>query len=163
MKKLVFGLIATVVFGFAGNAFCVEKKENRKSNELIKQPISTLDGSISTTWTIGRKSKNCHRFGICKLEKVTITIAEGDVPNSDGDFYGKVSNNGKKQIELVVDSNNIERIKKAFGGESLILEEDFTIDDVDLLKQLGLDKYTLKSGTYNFEYDKVTSKYRLVL
>ena len=161
MKKFIFGIFATVLlstFAFAINPIVNEisiEKQSKKEVQQIKE--------VSTTWTIGRKSRNCHRIGICKLEKVKITIAEGDVPDNGGDYYCKVSNNGSGQLKLVVDSNNMEIIKKGFGGEYLILEEDFTIEDADLLKELGLESYTIKTGTYDFQYDKETSKYSLVL
>ncbi len=146
MKKLVFGLIATVIlssFSFA----------------------QTAKFGIGTTWEIGRKSRNCDGFGICRLKEVVIHIGEtgADDPGKTN-FHSDVYINPKTGLlDIKIDDFNMNKIKAYFGDNLLILEEDCVIDDQNLLDSLSVKGYTLKKGIYKFVLNKETSLYETSL
>ncbi len=100
MKKNIF--LSIVIFTF----FVTSCSENQDSNidflnsKSKKEPELNIDFTISgktsenklfgigTTWTIGRRSLNCRRLGICKLESVTIIIKKSNNINN-----GKLNEN----------------------------------------------------------------------
>lgn len=109
-------------------------------------------GHIKAKWRLGRKSKNCFGFGICKLdevkakiERVEITIYEN---KSLGSYLVKEDN---ETIRLEINKEYLQKINDEFGGDFLILEEDFTLDRDDCNFIEISNDFTLKAGTYNFE------------
>lgn len=146
MKNLLFSLIAILTL----------------SNVSFGQ---TSKFGIGTTWAIGRKSKNCDGLGICKLTHVTIHIGDdGSDDSGKGIFHSDVLINPKTGLlDLKIDDFNMNKIKSVFGDTILTLEEDFIVDDQELLNSLGVKNYTLKKGTYKFTFNKETSLYEMSL
>ncbi|WP_295203783.1 hypothetical protein [uncultured Chryseobacterium sp.] len=108
-------------------------------------------GSVTTVWTIGRKSRECGGIGICKLTKVKVKIE-----SIEATVYGnRMFAAGVKVVDpnrfiLQVDEENMLDIVKEFGGKHLILEEDLTIS-AESAEELGLsENFIIKKGIYDF-------------
>jgi hypothetical protein len=142
MKKMVFGLIASVMLSVSGNANEILNLQNlsieTKNSEQPKVPIN-----ISIEF--GRVSRDCNGWGICKMN---ISIDLESAFKATNDINGN----------LILETNNvgIEQIKKHFGSSSIIvIEEDFKLSD-ETCKSLDLNVgYIIKSGKYSI---KNTSK-----
>jgi len=129
---------------------------------VTSNPIG--EGSVEVTFKIGRKSKGCTGIGICKIEKVKVIIKDIKFRQQSDDTLVKAkltSVNGK--MVLSVDKENLEIVKKHFKDVQLIMEEAFDIDDIDILKDLSIDKFSIKEGIYKFEYNSKNSSYDLHL
>jgi hypothetical protein len=130
MKKLVFGLIATVMFGFVGSATCIEL--NIPSVQKISK-LDCLKVSIHINW--GRVSKGCSGFGICG---VTIDI-------EDKAFSGSTQNGS---FVLEMNDLGLKSVQSSFGSNTIIIEEDFVLSN-EVCKSLGLKQgYKVKTGKY---------------
>jgi hypothetical protein len=132
MKKLVFGLIATVMFGFVGSANCVEMNTPsiQKSSKLDYVKVS-----IQIDW--GRVSRGCKGFGICD---VTIVI---DIENKT--FSGSAQNGS---FVLEMNDTGLKSVQSSFESNTIIIEEDFVLSN-EVCKSLGLKQgYIVKTGKY---------------
>ena len=68
MKKLVFGLIATVVFGSL--SYGQEKLDGPDFDKDVKvvNPVYSSEGKVKIiTITLGRESRHCHGWGACDI------------------------------------------------------------------------------------------------
>lgn len=119
-------------------------------------------GSVTTTWTIGRKSQDCFSLGICKLKKIKVKYLGVEATiYGNRMFSGEVKKIDVNNFVLQVDEENMRDIVKEFGGKYLILEEDFIIEKIDS-EELGLsDNFTIESGTYGFIKNEINSLYEL--
>lgn len=150
MKKLVFGLIATVL-----------TMNLSLASENLNYPA---DGSVEVTLKIGRKSRGCLGIGICKVEKVKIKIENISLRQQSEDkiIKIKISNVGDKLL-FSFDKENSKIIEENFKGYQLTLEEDYTVDDLDVLKDLSKDKIVIKKGVYKLNYNSKNNNYELYL
>ncbi|PJX23293.1 hypothetical protein CAP47_06185 [Psychroflexus sp. S27] len=119
--------------------------------ELLDYQEKVNSGHVKTVWRIGRKSRNCFRIGICKLDKVEVKIERVKITvyedKSIGTYLIKEDN---QTIRLEVDKDYMQKIRDEFGGDFLKLEEDFVLDDDDCDKLEISKGFTFKAGTYDF-------------
>ena len=134
MKKLVFGLIATVMLSATSFAQETTPKEN--------PPLIEFE--------FGRKSKNCGGIGVCKF-KINLTVENAVT------LITALARNGK--IQAVMSPTFYKNNAKAFPNGYLVLEEDYKID-LETTRRLGVaDNYTIKTGKYLVVFDKSTNTY----
>jgi hypothetical protein len=146
MKKLALGLIAIIFLSFGS------------------QSVYSQKGSVEVTFEIGRKSKGCEGFGICKVTKVKIKIEEISLKSRTNTktFNGTISSvKGKLLLSINKDEANI--VKEYFNGIQLIIEEEYLVDDREVLKDLGVSNITVGVGTYNFKFNENNQTYELFL
>lgn len=135
MKKLVFGLIAIVMFSFVGNSTpCLNlESETSIESELTEKPKIPITISID----FGRKSKGCTGFGVCKI----------DISLDLEDVFQAVSN-GMGGVDVSFGEKGMNIIKQTFNGSAVIIEEDYVLSD-NVCEKLEIQKgYTLKAGKY---------------
>jgi hypothetical protein len=133
MKKLFFGLLAMVMFGFVGNA-----KQLHEPIKLHGNHISPERATLVIHLEFGRVSQNCRGFGICDFD--------ADILITRGPFTGGADSNGN--LVLYINAEGIKKIISYFGSEKIVLEENYTLDD-KACKDLGLRSgYTIRTGTY---------------
>jgi hypothetical protein len=155
MKKLLFGLIAIVMFG---------------AESIAQNSVKVV---VSCTIQIGRNSTgDCSRFGLCtEKTKVVIKI---DVPayiNSrtmpgsfdrsgllDADFKCVIANIDSKLI-MYIDKDNMDAIKNYIKSDTFPIEEDYVFND----ESTGLRNHVSKAGIYKFNYDQLQKVYYLSL
>jgi hypothetical protein len=150
MKKVIFGLIATVLMISLSTA------------SEINNPIA--DGSVEVTLKIGRKSRGCAGFGICKVEKVKVVIKNLSLRQQSEEKLVKAklsSINGK--IILSVDEENLNIVKENFKDMQLVIEESYEIEDAEILKELSVERISIKEGVYKFTQNVKNSNYELYL
>lgn len=140
MKKLLFGFVAVVAFGLNVNAKEVVSAEKLVEKETLVSTKSEGDDllkiSIHIEW--GRVSRNCDGFGLCKTDI--------DIEFQFNDFFANVTKAGNLNLEVT--KSGLESITKKFGGNTIIIEEDYLIPS-DVCKQIGLrEGYTVKAGKY---------------
>ena len=135
MKKLLFGLIATVLFSATGNA-----QKGGSENTASKIHIE-----------FGRVSKNCGGFGICVF---TIDITIDELINIINAFRTK-DNGIKLNFTKEFYKLNESMLKSGY----LTLEEDFTIDEKTSLELGFTESKTLKSGRYSVKFDSSSNTY----
>lgn len=106
MKKLLFGLIATVMFGFVGNA------QSRVTIPLSRNTLSNnVSGKIKIHLEIGRPRHDCLGIWICKG---TVDVELGRVTeNAMFQFDSK----NKKAILYIQNSGETDVSKMIFEGE----------------------------------------------
>jgi hypothetical protein len=137
MKKILFGVIATVFFGLSANA---QKTSSDSQNQTSRIHIE-----------FGRVSKDCGGFGICKF---TIDLEIEDVLAIISAFR---TGDGGVNLNLTKDfyNKNEKHLKTGF----LILEEDFVIEKNTSLKLGFKDSKTLKKGRYPVKFDTKSNTY----
>jgi hypothetical protein len=104
----------------------------KKEPELFKD-FNLIDGSnidyakkdvgVEVTLSIGRKSKKCRKIGICKVEKVKITIKKST--DLDNLTFNVQEINGEKYLTLALTSalNSTEFDTNFYVDEDIIDEE----------------------------------------
>jgi hypothetical protein len=142
MKKMVFGLIATVMLSVSGNANEILNLQDVSIETQVSEQPKNI---IKITIEFGRASRGCEGWGVCKMD---IDIDFGSA------FKATTDNNGN----LILETNNvgIDQIKKHFGSSTtIVIEEDFKLSD-EICKSLDINAgYIIKSGKYSI---KNTSK-----
>jgi hypothetical protein len=120
-----------------------------------KNEIDRVKVIIKIDW--GRKSQNCESgFGICS---VSVEVDLG-IDLSNISFRGGADANGKLQLDIT--TRGMESIRKQFGSDVIILEEDFRLSD-EMCKTLELRLgYTIKAGRYR-PVKTTTGEYTVVL
>lgn len=151
MKKLVFGLIATVMFGLNADAKTNLPLDNSTANTItdVSDQTKVDDGKIKLTISIdwGRKSRDCRGFGICAV----VVDIDFEIDPIEILFKGTSNDEGRLVLELT--SKGLENIKKTFGSDTIVIEEDFRLSDQDC-KNLELKAgYTIKAGKYQVKQD----------
>jgi hypothetical protein len=135
MKKLVFGLIATVMFGLVGNAQNGNTEPNLKSVQFSEPTVfnsSKIKVSIDVDW--GRVSKGCTGWGICGgTITITFKTVEGFIFENNPEVTGLDTKNVLAfEISNSIDSNL---------NMDLVIDKDVTLNVMDT-------KVLLKAGTY---------------
>lgn len=102
-----------------------------KSNAAVAPPFP-----IKITITIGRASKKCARFGICKITLGTVSANERTV-NAELSTAG----DGKLQLRLLA--------KAPEEGKTLFVDEDIPLSS-EIAQKLGLRNATIRKGQYAF-------------
>ncbi|MFV8366900.1 hypothetical protein [Flavobacterium sp. XS1P27] len=116
------------------------------------------DIGIGTTWDIGRRSRNCGGFGLCRCSSVTFEYSQR-VKTKENSFNSIVSLNAENKLLSRVDQMSERIINKYFGGSQIIVEEDFVIEDPEILKKLHLESYIIKKGVYKLKFNSKTKIY----
>ena len=116
------------------------------------------DVGIGTTWDIGRKSKSCGGFGLCKCTSITFEYSQR-VALKKNAFNATININAENVLLSRIDQMHERIINKYFGGSQIILEEDFVIEDPEVLKKLHIESYTIKKGIYKLKYNKKIKMY----
>lgn len=136
MKKLILGLIATVMF--AGTSYAQKTEVKTEGRPLIE-------------FEFGRKSKNCGGFGICILR---INIS----PELGAEIIQALLLPGGV-LKVAMPPKFYKDHASAFQNGYLVVEEDYVIDR-ETTKAIGLkDNYTIKTGKYKVEFDKNSNTY----
>lgn len=139
MKKMVFGLIATIMMSVSGNA---NEVKNHTIDELKIKTVETLKARINIDITWGRKSKKCQGFGICDVD-VSIEIDENKMTGV---------NNGNGVFALEFNDTQLTILKKHFNSSEIItISEDFILSD-NVCEKLELKRgYIIKKGEYSIK------------
>ncbi len=153
MKKLVlvlFVIISSLQLNANTRGIYQQNNNHVSTFNDERRPIK-----ISVVLDIGRKSRNCRGFGICK---VTITIELKGNQNLDfNEVNGILTNETKGKVTLVVPydkTNKSKFVKETLSKEYFLVEEDFVMPD-DVLKKLELTgKYVIKKGKYKINRTK---------
>ncbi len=152
MKKLLFGLIASVVLGFTANA------------------QNSVKVTVGCSIEIGRNSTgDCSRFGLCTSKtKWVIKIEQPFYVNQrvmagfkrDGltikEFNSIFTINNEK-LFMYVDQENLDAIKNFLRADDFIIEEDFVFNNTEA----NIKNYVIKAGTYQFKFDNQQKLYYL--
>lgn len=144
MKKILFGLIATVFFGLSGFASDLSLNKSLNSDPILKIKEKTkVRITLDVDW--GRKSKGCTGFGVCDVD-IVIEVDEFRTGFS-------ASNNGSFTLEF--DDKGLKSIYEHFKSDSTLkLEENYVLSD-KVCKALELKSgYTLKKGNYKIQKTK---------
>jgi len=154
MKKRIalLGITSLLIFGCSGN----EAFDNSASNVLdVSTSQSKLEKSvkpfIQITLDIGRKSRKCLGFGVCRA-----SVKIGAERRS---FVGNVKIINPNKFILYVDEENMSKIVNGYGEQHLILEEDFTLDYEEIVTLNLAENFTIGEGIYQFIQDPETSLY----
>lgn len=139
MKKMLFGLIATVMLSVSGNA---NETKSHSIDEIKIKKVETLKTKIKIDITWGRKSKACQGFGICDVD-VSIEIEENEI-------FGL--NNGNGVFTLEFNDTQLMTLKKHFGTtEKITISEDYILSD-DICEKLELKRgYIIRKGEYSIK------------
>lgn len=187
MKKLVFGLIATVLFGIVGNAqtssVYFQNNDLLASNEASfinlndyyhsNEKEANVDGvevTVGATIDIGRNSTgNCSRFGLCTSRiKVTVKIKEVVCSRSN-----RTVNEFLKR-DLLKDNqfnsfvfNNSGALRVYIDINNLKAIKQYMNSDVFIVEEdyifndeiTGIKEYLVKTGEYEYNYDEEKDLY----
>ncbi|HCQ12323.1 MAG TPA: hypothetical protein DIU01_03495 [Flavobacterium sp.] len=136
---------------------------NAKSKAICHHNLNKVeDIGVGTSWDIGRKSRNCGAFGLCRCSSITFEYSQR-VKSNKNSFNSTISLTTEKRVLFSVDKENMLIISNYFKGEQLILDEDFVIDDKEVLSKLHLESYTLKKGLYKFKFNIKSSKFEVII
>lgn len=151
MKKLLFSLLAIVFVGFICNASSSNLNKTKASFEELSK------GKVKIKLEIGRQSKGCKGFGICGFAITYVAEVLGVELEAEILTVGTVN-----KVSSTMTEKNFQIIKQYFGTDSIIIEEDFRIDD-KTAEILGFsDGYIIKKGNYKFTFDNKTKLYNVI-
>jgi len=160
---LTFGIISSLILTTSCSSdegFETLENTEIQTNKLLQK--GDVNGSVTTVWSIGRKSKNCFKIGICKIKKVVIEIESIEATVYDNRmFAADVRAIDSNNLILQVDGENIKDIIKEFGGEYLILDEDYVIDDKECGNLNLSNGFTIKAGKHTLIKNKLTSLFEV--
>jgi hypothetical protein len=138
MKKVIsvfcmaVAMIATLM-SFVQAKPVVGNCESSQDHNFVNDAIPI---TITINLELGRKSRDCGGFGICKAS-IDIEL----------DLVGGMSDDGGNVV-LTFDKANYERqMNNQFKGNQFTLEEDFAFD-ANIARALGQSSITAKKGTY---------------
>ncbi len=128
MKKLLFGLIATVMFCFAGNA----------------QDIETLKSSNNPFNEIGESSFNflIELSNLSQEEKSTREDLDNKIKNSDYNQKLKISDQELETYKSYFTENTF-TLKNIIEFENYILKKELPYNKENLLKSVSLLKWNM--------------------
>lgn len=111
--------------------------ENELNANNVVGPIITIE--------IGRKKKDCQRFGICSA---TYDDTDSPIvnPNSASGTMTATSS-GHLQFDLKKIFMDANTANNYFGGGYFIVEEDFDVP-LNILQSVGKTSYTIRVGLY---------------
>ena len=120
-------------------------------------------GTVKTKWTLGRKSKNCRGFGICKLKEVGVEIKfKFDAPQPlEQAFTSKFEQVSPVQFQLLLDQANADYIQSEYGGAFFLLEESFVFTPQESAQLNLIQGFTIAPGLYNLQFNPVTTLYEV--
>ncbi len=169
MKKVVYSIIlvigiSLISLSFAhvhhSNDLATSKTKLELANSIQKNDITRTDDilfykvKITITLDWGRKRKNCRGFGICKI---SITVEKNYSDKSS--IYTATNFDGR--LGLILSEENLKDIEEYFGGEMIILEEDYILPE-ELIKALQLKQKIIKKGKYDISFDNNLKKYVVI-
>jgi len=160
MKKRIalLGVTSLLIFGCSDNE-AFDDSYSVTSNTATSQEFRSKKAkSIGGTWSIGRKSKSCRGLGFCRLKAVHLNNYTIRV---DGTFYSDIKIINPNKFILYVDEENMSEIVNGYGGQYLILEEDFAFDEEEIVALNLVENFTIGEGVYGFVQDPETSLYRV--
>ncbi|USL96005.1 hypothetical protein D1J36_002530 [Riemerella anatipestifer] len=173
MKKLIFTCLVSCVLlvSCRQDKGFVDKDEFQTNSALISKQVSFSDFSKTKTileesgiisengmgagfeFVLGRKSRDCHGFGICEVTMIWIDIWNSkDTLKSNGTtntFKGVIVKNKNIQSENINNFKNDDRIYTGY----VILDDKIQIEGFDTTLYVDEDinvnnKYIIKSGAY---------------
>ena len=161
MKKFKFNLLGLLVLFVTASAFiaCNSDEEaiteNLQESNLVQPEFNKdfmlVDGTsystdkkdpkIKVTFTIGRKSRKCHGFGICKVKSVTITLKNTE---SRDDTFAIEEINGIKYAVLKL-TNNLDENR---FDTNLYVDELISDEETDLSLPEGIYQLDATIGEF---------------
>ncbi len=125
----------------------IAEKGMHKENALI-------DGaSVGFEFTLGRKSRNCNGFGICRVEAFWVELYKGQKPKMDSKFTGIILPSDAKAY-LVLANNIDDKIYTTI----LNIDEDINVNNKYIVKKgkYSLDKSIGEYGGYKLDVIKLS-------
>ena len=127
---------------------------------------SKLFGGGSITFGIGRTSRDCAGFSICKIKKVSVIIEDHTITWTNQNRpsmtcgYLKVDSNN---FYLLVDKAIIAELRTIEGGNDFIFDEAFTFDPTTT-STIGISSgFTVGVGRSPIVYDAVNDIYKILI
>lgn len=146
MKKLVFAFLFLGTF-FAASA------QSSGSNPPTQPKPGEQNGSYVHI-DLGRKSKDCTGFGVCKFD---LSLTTGDIVAIIGGIF--TGHFGNIQIQVILNRQVYENNIKKFPRGAFVLEEDFVLSE-ETTRALKLPPGSrLKAGNYKLVLDRNTNTY----
>jgi hypothetical protein len=133
---MLFGLIATFMMSFNGNAQTT-KVEPEYGTDITLSDYKVNGGGVGFLFDLGRASKRCRGFGICDVVAFWIVIYKQVEPKNNQLSVGIKGEKGKEYIMLQL-NNNLDPTK---------FDTNFYIDQ-DIITNKDI---TVKKGTYNID------------
>jgi hypothetical protein len=137
MKKLLFGLIATVMMSVSGNAQTKAEPEYGTDVTISEYNKVAGGGGVGFLFEIGRASKYCRRVGICDVVAFWIVIYKQVAPTGNQLSVGIKGEKGNEYITLQL-NNHLDPTK---------FDTTFYVDqDIKSNKDI-----TIKKGAYEID------------
>lgn len=151
MKKLLFGLIATVMFGFVGNAQDGYLKLSSELSNKVKNPIKIYLGENSTVLTSENQSKMSKY--LLDFNSGTLDFKNLDVKELKGKYDELNTQYSKDETYLLM--QNI--IKTSSSPQEVLskIENDLVNNRIpkDKINQFILWHYSIQIADYNNVFD----------
>ncbi|QTY27915.1 hypothetical protein [Flavobacterium sp. CS20] len=175
MKKTIL-LLALTLGVLSLNSCSDEQLQVENNQELMKSAESdwpkVKEGGVKTTWTLGRKSRNCRGLGICKHKKTSgyIKFEQGtlDIPlaksfeNDERTIDGFISpSSDGTQFAFLINETNLQKLEDYTDFRTLIIEEDYYFENEDVIELRINEGFLIEAGTYDFSYDSTYDVYEV--
>src|SRR2546426_177838 len=103
--------------------------------------VTAQDIVIGGTFTIGRRSLNCRRFGICRVEEIKI---EFELGSDSRTIPGGITwHNGHLEVNFLAEPPDKTNV--------LTIDEDIVLDTV-MAQSMGFDLLTVPAGESPMDY-----------
>jgi len=110
MKKLVLGLIATVMFSFVASAQTDKSEPNYGSDVTVSTSNLKKGIGVGFLIDIGRASRHCRGFGFCEVVLFWVDIYKG-VPTSSNQIVVDIKGEKEDLYVLLVLDNELDSDK----------------------------------------------------
>lgn len=136
---------------------------SKKSNKLHINNIEIDGGGVGFEFILGRKSRNCHGFGICEVSAFWIDIWESkDEKLSENNFTGLITKTSNLSVKYL-NSNEYSAflfLAKEIDNRydtAFIIDEDVFVDKRYIIKKgiYLLDDTLGKYGGYQLNVEKL--------
>lgn len=167
IKIVLLCSFVIIAFGCSKDSVMEDSAIRLNSNSVENEATSAKlpGGSVTVKWEIGRKSRGCDGFGICRRTSTVIEIEP--LPPVDIElfrrgqfFYGDLHKVNRDQVLISVGNTARQYIHEYFGGYYLQFDEDMYFDFTDVG---AASNFRVATGVYPMAYDPDDAKYYITL
>lgn len=166
MKKITFLMLFALLSLSCSNETIQEQTNSNQQNSAVNDMAKIKIKGGSITLGIGRTSRDCRGFSICKIKNVSVTIDDYTITYTNQNRPSVQCNYtviDKDNFYLLFDDSIITELVSIQGGYQFVMEESFTIDNSSSSIMGISEDFTISEGTFPITYDSKENIYKVLM
>ena len=165
-NNLILAFVCALFLSCSIESDKVNEQENLQTNSSVSNVQAKLFGGGGISFGIGRNSRNCGGFGICKINSVSVIIEDHTITWTNQNktvncSYGTVD---KDNFYFYFNENIIDELVQIQGGYNLKLEENFVFEDSRITDKMKIESnFQITEGSYPIVYDNEIKMYKVLI